>query len=335
MDKNKDNGSPPRFDPNVLNGTKDFPENKQQGESTLRWKDYLVTQEPEDLPPLLKIGESPVWTTGNHSLIIGKKKSRKTLFLTWLIGEFKKQSGNLNEVLIVDTEQGKKHVWKSRDRIFKLTKQYVHSLTLRGINTEERKDIIEQAIKEGKFKVVLIDGIRDLLGNINDPDQCTDLVIWIEKLTVTYGLHIVNILHQNKTDTNARGHIGSELLNKAEITIELELDEKAKCTLVKCESSRDIPFESFAFTHNDQDLPELVSMPINGKALPDIEQKKRLAFVFEDAALKYNEVIEGIRNHFEAGIVAAKKIKAECERKGWIVKSGKDNSPDTVYKLMI
>jgi len=135
-------------------------------------------------------------------------------------------------------------------------------LYLRGKSHTERKEIIEEAIKETKPKVVFIDGIRDLISNINDPDQATELITWLERITLTHGVHIVNVLHQNKTDNNARGHIGSELLNKAEITIDLERDEKADCTLVKCESSRDIPFESFAFTHNDQGLPEIVGTPL-------------------------------------------------------------------------
>ncbi len=95
------------------------------------------------------------------------------------------------------------------------------------------------------FKIIIIDGVRDLLSNINDPDQSTELLTWLERITTTKDVHIINVLHMNKTDTNARGHLGSELLNKAEITIELELDERSNCTTVKCESSRDTPFSVF------------------------------------------------------------------------------------------
>jgi hypothetical protein len=124
-------------------------------------------------------------------------------------------------------------------------------------------------------------------------------------------------------------------LNKAEITIELELDEKANCTLVKCESSRDIPFETFAFTHDEQGLPQLVSVPIKGQSLSDFEQKERLQFVFESELLKRSEVIEGIKTHFEVGSSKADKLLGQFMRIGWIVKNGKDRSPDAVYKLMV
>jgi hypothetical protein len=303
-----------------------------EGEES-KWKSYLVVAAPEDVPPLLSIGPAPIWTKENHSLIIGKKKSRKTLFLTWLISQY---TGDLQtDILIADTEQGQKHVWKTRERIHTLTKKNINILSLRGLSPQDRQGVIEEAIQEGNFKVVIIDGIRDLLSNINDPDQCTSLVTWIEHLTVTYGLHIVNVLHQNKVDNNARGHIGSELLNKAEITIELELDEKAGCTLVKCESARDIPFESFAFTHDAAGLPELVTMPIKGKALTDTEQKNRLAYVFENEPKKYSEVIEGMQSHFEVGKNKAGQLLADYVRRSWIIKNGNDRSPDTVYKLLV
>jgi hypothetical protein len=160
-------------------------------------------------------------------------------------------------------------------------------------------------------------------------------VTWIEHITVTYQIHIINVLHQNKVDNNARGHIGSELLNKAEITIELELDEKAGCTIVKCESSRDVPFESFAFTHNADGLPEVVNMPVKGKALTDTEQKTRLSYVFEGDQLKYAEVINGLMKHFEVGKNKAGQMLGAYLRRNWIMKSGPDRSPDTVYKLLI
>lgn len=298
----------------------------------LTWQQYLVTEEPPDVPPLISIKDVPVCTPFNHSLLIGKKKTRKTLFLAWLISQY---DGDINsDVLICDTEQGKKHVWKSRERIYKLTGKYINTLSLRGISPTDRRTVIEEAVKAGSYKILIVDGIRDLLSNINDPDQCTELVTWIERMTVTYSLHITNVLHQNKVDNNARGHIGSELLNKAEITIELELDEKAQCTIVKCESSRDIPFESFAFTHNEDGLPEVVAIPIKGQVMTDAERKNRLYYVFEGEILKRSEVITGIKEQFGVGENKAGTMLAEFVRLHWIMKDGRDKSPDAVYKLL-
>jgi hypothetical protein len=302
----------------------------------LVWSNYLVLNKPEEEIPVFKIGNIIVATLGNHLLIIGKKKSRKTLFLVWLITEYLKNGGKKEDILICDTEQGVNHVWKIREKVKTISGLDIDILALRGLSPEERKEVIKQAIVERTYKIVFIDGIRDLLNNINDPDQVTTLLTWAEALIVTHKILIVNVLHQNKTDNNARGHLGTELLNKAQTTIELELKADENCTLVKCESSRDIPFESFAFTHDSTGLPELVTAPTKGgSALNETEQKARLKFVFEDNQLRYQELIDQIKIHYEVGNNKATQLKASFERNGWIVKSGKERSADTVYKLMI
>ncbi len=144
------------------------------------WHKYLVNAQPPFEPALIKINDVTICTPKNVSLIVGKKKSRKSLFLVYLISLY---TGNIKEdILLCDTEQGIGHVWKSRDRIYRLTGHYVDTLSLRALSYKERRDIIEQAIKEDNFKVIIIDGIRDLLSNINDPDQSNDLITWLLKM---------------------------------------------------------------------------------------------------------------------------------------------------------
>lgn len=67
------------------------------------------------------------------------------------------------------------------------------------------------------------------------------------------------ILHQNKSDENARGHIGTEINNKAETVIQIEKD-KDDSNISKVESvhTRSKDFLPFAFCINAQSLPELL-----------------------------------------------------------------------------
>ena len=294
------------------------------------WQEVLITEQPPDEIPLIEINGVPVATAGNHSLIVGKKKSRKTLFIVWLISR-------CPEAMLFDTEQGKTHVWKAKDKIKRLSGLDVPTFYLRGKSPAERRAIIYGTLQNwpSRPKIIVIDGIRDLLSNINDPDQATDLIVWLERLTLEFGVHVINVLHLNKTDGNARGHIGSELLNKAQTTIELELDEQAGVTLVKCESSRDRPFENFAFTHGLDELPELCSMPIKGVVLTDDQKRTRLKHVFEGDVMKYSDLMEAMKAHFEVGQNKARNLLAEFTRAGWIIKSGAERSKNTVYKLMI
>ncbi len=69
--------------------------------------------------------------------------------------------------------------------------------------------------------------------------------------------------------------------------------------------------------------------------MTETERKDRLRFVFDGEQLKRNEVITGIKTHFEVGVSKAGILLGEFLRIGWIVKNGRDNSPDAVYKLMV
>ena len=302
------------------------------------WANTLITEKPEEFPPLITIDESPVATPGNHSLLVGRKKSRKTLFVVWQISKFVTNRNHLSdEVVIFDTEQGRKHVWGIRDKIYRMTNQNVAVFYMRGMSPKERRDFIEQTIKywHQKLRIIVIDGIRDLMSNINDPDECTEVVVWLEKLTLTYNIHVINILHLNKTDGNARGHIGSELLNKAEVTIELTLDENTGATVVKCESSREKPFEPFMFQHGPTGLPEIIGQTVRGEGgMPDEEKLKRLEAVFEGDALSRGELEREIASEFAVGLSKSKQMIKDFMRKQWIIKSGPNHSPTSVYKLV-
>lgn len=296
------------------------------------WAEIMIADEPPEQTPLITIYGTPAATQGNHSLIIGKKKSRKSLFITWELGEFLKHH---SEAAVFDTEQGQRHVWKYRDRVFRQSGKLIPFFFMRGKSPKERMMIIEQTLEYWpvKLKLIVIDGIRDLISNINDPDQCSDLIVWLEKIILKYNVHVVNVLHLNKTDNNARGHIGSELLNKAEISIELELDEKTNVTVVKCESSREKGFENFAFTHSHDDLPMLTDTPMSGEIIPNEEQKNRLVTIFEAGPLGYKALIEALKDDFAIGERKAKQKISEFKRSGWIMANGERGSKNMTYKL--
>ena len=70
---------------------------------------------------------------------------------------------------------------------------------------------------------------------------------------------VISFLHQNKNDEHARGHIGTELNNKAETILQVEVDKEDKAiSVVEAVHIRDRDFEPFAFRINEDVLPELV-----------------------------------------------------------------------------
>jgi hypothetical protein len=300
------------------------------------WETLMLTTKPDEVPPLVSIDRCPVVGPMDHTLIVGKKKSRKSLLVVHLLAIFLKSRENLaDHVLLFDTEQGKSHVWKARDRIFRMTNQNIPIFYLRGQKPEFRRDFIRETVKNWPIspKIVVIDGIRDLMSNINDADESTEVIVWLEKLIAEFNIGVINILHLNKTDSNPRGHIGTELQNKTIATIEVEYDNKTGHSLVKCESARDESFDTFAFTHGPTGLPELVGVPMGGQFVDQNEQISRLVDVFEGQALKGKELREQMKAHFGLGDNKVKQRIADFIRRGWILKSGTTTSPNCTYKL--
>jgi hypothetical protein len=308
------------------------------------WLQRELTEKPPAEIPLITIDGKTISTIGNHSLVAGKKKARKTLLLVHLIDLYFKQNPNAdpNDIHIYDTEQGKSHVWAVREKIHRLTGHWIPVFFLRGMLPAARRDFITLTSRywKKKPKICIIDGIRDLMTDINNTIESTEVIVWLEELIMENNIHLINVLHANKGDSNPRGHIGTELQNKAEITIELEKDEQTGSSIVKCESSRDEGFESFSFTHGENGLPEIIgSAPVktlNGsEIIPENIQRARLIEAFESGPLSYTEAINELKSSFAFGKTKAESHLKVFLRKRWLIKSGSPGARGVLYKLMI
>jgi hypothetical protein len=257
-------------------------------------------------PVFCRISESPVMTSGNFSLIIGKAKSGKTFFLGSIVASLltnRKQlevisgclDNNKNNVLYFDTEQSTFHANRSIRRICGLTGEpepkNLMAYALRPLSPKERLAAIEELICQTEnLGAVIIDGVRDLLTKgINDEEEATSLTSKFLKWTADYDMHMVLLLHQNKTDQNARGHIGTELLNKAETTLTVTKDVKHNIFIVSCEYSRDIAFDDFGFRiddgvimHSEFDNQEQVKTK-NPQLIDDQEHIKILENIYKNS----------------------------------------------------
>ena len=56
---------------------------------------------------------------------------------------------------------------------------------------------------------------------INSPSESLDIINELMRWSSYYELHIHTVLHLNKGDDNTRGHIGTELNNKAETILQI------------------------------------------------------------------------------------------------------------------
>lgn len=248
---------------------------EQNNELIEKYKINPLTEINEP-PTYCLINNRPSLTAGNFSLIYGKKKAGKTFLLGGVIASTINNSIQLgaikgclpkdkNVILYFDTEQSLYHASRSVNRICSLISDpnpsNLSAYNLRPITPKERLVFIETVITmTPNVCIVAIDGIRDLLSTgINDEQAATELTSKFLKWSYDLNIHIVLLLHQNKGDEHARGHIGSEVVNKAETTISVTKVDKSNIFKVVCEDSRDIPFDDFALQYQKTDYLYLVN----------------------------------------------------------------------------
>jgi len=107
--------------------------------------------------------------------------------------------------------------------------------------------------------LVVIDGIVDLASaGVNDEAESMALASKLLEWTSDNNCHISIVLHENKNDRNAKGHLGSYLVQKSETTISLAKSEHTpSASDIVPEYTRNIEFPSMEMTITGYDTIEL------------------------------------------------------------------------------
>lgn len=229
--------------------------------SLLKYIRLSVTEKYEFPQEIVQIDGVTIATIGNFSASTGKPKSKKTFNVSAIVAsalsgkEVLKYKAELppckNRILYIDTEQSKCHCHKVLHRILKLAdlptdqeNDKIQFLVLREYTPDQRRDIIRWALhEEQNIGLVIIDGIRDLIHDINSPSESLDIINELMRWSSYYELHIHTVLHLNKGDDNTRGHIGTELNNKAETILQISKNnENGKISEVRAMHIRDKEF---------------------------------------------------------------------------------------------
>lgn len=303
---------------------------------------------------ILFVGDCTIATFGNFSASTGKAKSKKTFNISAMVAAAITNSTVLNyraclpegkrNILYFDTEQSKFHCHTVLERIYKLSGLSLQEddprlmfWGLREYTPKLRIAVIDYALRKyDEVGLVIIDGLRDLMYDINNGKEATDVMTVLMAWTSVYELHIHTVLHLNKNDNNPRGHIGTELENKAETVLIISKNTmNNSVSEVKPMHMRDKEFTTFAFYIDDNKLPVLdSSMSVTvvkprEKSLVSLDNEVHqeiLSKVFEEKPpTKYNELVDVVAQAYEAagykrGMNGIKGLLKLLTSKGIIVK---------------
>ena len=231
----------------------------------------------KELPPvefLFRLHGRPCFARGELTGLSGKAKSGKTFVCSILMALcFRNEVLSLQRieptrlhVLWYDTEQSDE---STKDilcqRICQMTgiqqdqfpSEQFDVFNVRQKPVTERLPSLEVAVRYRKPDLVILDGLRDLVSDINDGIIAQNVMERLMHLASEHHCAIVCVLHQNKSieDHNPRGWIGTELKHKAFEMYECAKSSERIFTWAQTDTRKyDIP-EALSFAVNDDGIP--------------------------------------------------------------------------------
>lgn len=254
-----------------------------------RLENRRITPDKE-IPPmqfLFQMFCKPCFPRGELVAVAGKAKSGKTFISSILMSLCFRQEvltvRRLDEdqlrVLWFDTEQSEEstqdilnhrilpmindvneNVNDNRDTAFPMEK--FHIFNVRADFWQERLPLLEAAMHRFSPDLVILDGIRDLVNDINDGVMAQDVIERLMHLASELHCCLVCILHQNKgtEDKNLRGWIGTELKNKAFEVYECTKDADRIFTWSQTDTRKYDIVDKLRYTVGEDGIPQLCSV---------------------------------------------------------------------------
>lgn len=262
----------------------------------------------------------PCFARGELVAVTGKAKSGKTYLNSILMAaagssdkailDIRRVREKPLRVVWIDTEQSADSTHEIlRDRIGVMTgigasDETYHVFNLRQVRWQDRMTLVLSAIAVCMPDLVIFDGIRDVVGDINNYEEAQNTIGQLLKMASEYKTCIVCVLHQNKAaeDKTLRGALGTELQNKSFETYECKKDSETRIFSIQQTATRkyDMP-NKIRFCVNNDGLPvgcaEIVE---NVKDRPDftseymtegkIDKAKLFGHVLRDGSLTWNDL---------------------------------------------
>ena len=236
-------------------------DNAQESGRAVPYLDINGVDDPIDFLFTLG-GKYGLIARANLHTLQGQKKAGKSaaglaLIVAAIKGEFigiTPSRENL-AVLWIDTEQDKNTLRQKAKAVLSMAgretmPESLKIVTLRGYGSPaDALAATLQAIAENAADFVFLDGVVDLCQAFNDEEKSRAVVRQLEAHAEKYGAAILGLIHTNKYNDEARGHLGAIMQQKsAEI---YQVNKEGDTAQVSQPFSRFAPVPPFSFTFAD------------------------------------------------------------------------------------
>jgi hypothetical protein len=218
--------------------------------------------EPPPLRPIFSALGIPFATPGNIQTIAAHAKAGKSGWINAMLAApmatagvdtlgIKSENRNGFAVLHFDTEQSVDDHWHQVSRAIRRAGRetlpdWIRSYCFTGFSAKQNCEAIWLEAERAKLDCggvhsILIDGVADLVSDVNDAEECNAFVANLHALAIKLDCPITGVIHINPGSETGktRGHLGSQLERKAETN--LRLDKDGEVTSVWSEKQRRAP----------------------------------------------------------------------------------------------
>ena len=231
---------------------------------------------PAKAQVIISAGDVPLGTQGNLFGITGGEGTGKSNYVAAIVAGCIRAAGmetdtlgiqvtpndRYKAVLLYDTEQSEVQLFKNVSNLLARAGQpekpeELKAFCLTGMSRKERLNAIVQSMDKfyyqyGGIRLVVIDGIADLVKSANDEAESVAVIDELYRLAGIYNTCILCVLHFVPNGLKLRGHLGSELQRKAATILSIEKDEEPTQSVVKALKVRDgspldVPLMLFAW----------------------------------------------------------------------------------------
>ena len=229
---------------------------------------------------LFKFFGTPCFPRGDLTTVAGPAKSGKTFLMTMLMAccvkrqvlEFERIGEEPLKVLWFDTEQSRMTTKRIlTDRVGRMTDYkgdfpdgQFYALNVRSLTPQEREDMLHLAIDTYAPDIVIIDGIADLLTDINNGPNAIELMQKLLAIASVKKCNITCAIHVNRTGErlNLRGWIGTVMVQKSYEVFNCEKVFKTKTFSTDLTFSRRFHLDrTLYFEIDDEGLPFTAEKP--------------------------------------------------------------------------
>ena len=352
-------------------------------------ENYRITSDKQ-LQPIefvYRVFGKPCFPRGELVAVTGKAKSGKTLLNSMLMAccvrdevlQIQRPFDDVGGVwqclpikcLWYDTEQSEQSTQDIlNNRILRMISnheignqstdatQYFDIFNVRCLHYDERLRLFVKAVMKYRPAVAILDGVRDLMADINDGVKAQQIVEDLMKLAQETNCCLVCVLHQNKSaeDRNPRGWLGTELMNKAFEVYSCEKIKPENIFVVEQTHTRKYDWDNLMFFRMDAEteLPVICEGPARYTAertsgeVKQLMTREYLTFdeegkphpktqelfyeVLKMGPMFYNDMMKGVMSLLRCSSGMWNNMFKEMRDTGYII-NVKNNDGKSVWQL--